>query len=233
MTLEAEVNMAKKAKSIDDAAGNEPNLEDIAKRLANVEKDFFLNEIEPRIADAYNSITKYTDDKGRTRYKHDFSDEPGKVKELADSIFDALLDHIHLLEFDMAPKTYESLKGMKNAAGVGYVDTHVHAAFGLSREDLRKILHRNAENIRLKDILGIIQKQTNELYVPTKLSQIDESLDDSHIDQMKKYIMDKAKKHELPDYKKSIRDAYTMKDLKPVFRELALQIYGKKEIKEK
>ncbi len=205
-----------------------PNLEEIAKRLSSVEEDFKIPEIEPRVSEAYLKIAKYTDDKGRVRYKHDFSSEPGKVKELSDAIFDALSEHIHLLEFAMEPGMYGGLKGIKNPSGVGYADVHVQHSLGIDREGLRKTLDKMKKNLTLSSILSIISKQVQDRYIPLKFSEIEAPLEEQHLDHIKKYISTKADEHKLPVYKDRIKDAYSLEQIKPVFRELAGNIYRKK-----
>ena len=205
-----------------------PNLEEIAKRLTSVEEDFKISEIEPRITEAYLKIAKYKDDKGRVRYKHDFSNEPAKIKEISDMIFDALVEHIHLLEYNMEPDIYTGLKDIKNANGLRYVDVPVHHAIGISRESLRKSLENIKKDLSLKNILGLITKQVQDRYIPLKINEIEAPLDDSHLEHIKKYIATKADEHKLPAYKDRIKDIYDLEGIKPVFREIAGQIYRKK-----
>ena len=205
-----------------------PDLEEIAKKLTTIEEDFKIPEIEPRVTDAYINIAKYTDSKGRVRYKHNFSEEPEKVKELSDTIFDALVEHIHLLEYDMEPGKLKELREFKNPSGISYTDFHAHLALGLSRDDLRKRLEDMKNDLTLSNILEVIMKQVKESYIPIKTREILSPLEEKHTEDIKDYITKKADKHELPEYKDKIKDKRTLQEVLPIYGNLAQDIYGKK-----
>src|SRR3989338_7159872 len=182
-----------------------PNLEEIAQRLTSVEEDFKLAEIQPRIADAYLSIAKHKDEKGRVRYKHDFSKEPEKVKELSDAIFDAIAEHIHLLEYNIESAQYGELRNIKNPSGVSYTDMHAQIALGLSRELLRKNLDKIKDNLTLQAIMELVNKQISENYIQQKQQEILAPIDETHTEHIKEYITKKAAEHKLPVYGEKIK----------------------------
>lgn len=205
-----------------------PNLEEIAQRLTSVEEDFKLAEIQPRIADAYLSMARHKDEKGRVRYKHDFSKEPEKVKELSDAIFDAIAEHIHLLEYNIQPDQYGELRNIRNPSGVSYTDMHAQLALGLSRELLRKNLDKIKDNLTLQAIMELINKQISENYIQQKQQQILAPIDETHTEHIKKYITEKAAKHNLPVYGERIKDKKILAEVLPEYIGIANQIYRKK-----
>lgn len=210
-------------------AKEKPNLEEIAQRLSSMDEDLKIGEIDPRVSDAYLSIAKYKDKKGVIRYKHDFSDEPDKVKELSDTIFDAISDHIHHLEYNMDPSQYNNLKNIKNASGNAYTDTHAQLALGMSREDLRKVLDKQKDNINLTSILKLVQDAMGKNYIAQKTKQILEPIDETYTEDIKKYIIEKANKHNLPKklYHDKVKGKKLLEEVLPLYTQLASQIYKK------
>lgn len=209
-----------------------PDLEEIAKKLTSMDEDLKLGEIEPRVTEAYISIAKYEDEKGRVRYKHDFSDDPEKVKELSDTIFDAISEHIHYLEFDMTPDQYGGLKDFKNASGKNYTDMHAQSALGLSREDLRKRLEKMKKKLTLQSILDLVNGQLADNYIKIKSKEITEGLDETHTEHIKKYIITMADKHKVPQYKDDIKDKTTFEEVIPIYNDFVKNVYKKTLTKE-
>jgi len=209
-------------------AEDKPDLEEIAQRLSELEDNLVLKELDTKIGIAYQSIAEYKDEKGRTRFRHDFSEEPEKAKELADNIFDVISEHIHNSEYDMDDGEYKNTKGYKSkATGTPMHETHAHLALGLSRHQLRLLFDKQKKNLSLRSILGIIQQQLQDNYLKIKQEDIFSPLTQDHVKDIKGYIGKKIKEHKLPKKDYDVKGKELLDEVKPTFYELAKTVYGK------
>ncbi len=143
----------------DDKKGEKPeiNFEDISKEFAKIDEKQHIDQIGPAITDAYLKSSKYTDDKGVTRFKTKFTKD--EAKKVANDVYDALAYHSHRRVFGINEEQYASLKAFKDPNGTPYIDSVTQHHFNLRRKDLERSLARDDKDNEithtgLEELLG-------------------------------------------------------------------------------
>ena len=209
----------------------------ITSDLHNWEDKNYFRQIGPSVADAYISVAKYTDSKGRDMYKDELS--PEEAEKMGNAVYDALGYHIHRRFFDIDEGKYKDLLGFKDPQGNPYVDTVIRYHFQLDRtpfndalqkmaEDGEKITHSVLEQMLEKNIkhhAGIIQ------------GDILKEVNPEDMDSLKRYIKILGEKHNIdPKIIKRAEKTYDIKDLIDQYMRIVGRFYHedkKEEEKEK
>lgn len=214
---------------------DELDLEDILKKTMSIEEDFKVGEILPRVVDALHEHTKYKDAQGVKRYKSNFSESSKEdLDKIADSIFDALVYHSHLLHFeDFGKDKFESLKEIKDAHGNLYTDTITQSHFGISRDALRKFISDSKDKITTEGIIALM-KEPMQKYISRIRAPLLSKIQSEHLGYVKDFVKHKKLKHNLDG------DHYDLSEIhevgEPLYEKLmgiALDLYKKKEEEKK
>lgn len=174
------------------------DLEDILKKTMSIEEDFKVGEILPRVIDALHEHTKYKTEDGVVRYKTDFSDASKEdLDKIADSLFDSLVYHSHILHFDgIGTEKYESLKDIKDAHGNSYVDKITESMFGLSRDIVRQAISASKDNITTQGIIELINRSVAQ-YIKRIKDPLLDKIQNKHLGYVKDFVEHKKLKHDL------------------------------------
>ena len=222
--------MSNREKSLDETVqGEKPNLEEIATRLANMEKRHKMDQLLPTVIEAFVTYkdVKYKDDKGVEHYKTKFTAK--EVTNIAGTIFDKLAYHAHLRRYgEMTPAFFEQLKKMKDADGTPLMEAEVQRAFGVTKTELIKMLLTKKNNLTVDHFNGVVrdwlEHHTN--YVAKNAMA---SIREEHADYIADFIKKKVKAHNLPESEYKIKEPYTLEEVLPHYQKLAQVVYKKEK----
>ncbi|MAG38655.1 hypothetical protein CMO90_01060 [Candidatus Woesearchaeota archaeon] len=200
-----------------------PNLEEIAKKTANMEKNHKIDQIMPSVMDSFLNAegVKHEID-GVTHYKTDFSEK--EAEKLADNVYDSLIHHSFQRVYGMNNEKFAELKNIKDSHGNSMTDNHGTVHYNLRRDSLRKVFKKNRKNLRHEMVAKILQEPV-EHHTNYHLSNIIKDLDDKHVKHIKDFVDYNVKEHKLSKNEYNVSEAITLKEVLPSFTKIAEQHY--------
>ena len=206
-----------------------PDLEQIASEIAGKEEAYSLDQVLPAMYDALISNSKQEKD-GKVTYKSEFT-EPEK-EGIANDIFDKLSYHVHVNIYKFTVKKWEEMKGKTNPDGELYTDLAVQNYFGIDRVGLIKTLKKQTKIT--PDTIRSISEEMFKHHLSAIHQPSYAKFDEKDVDYMKEWIKKKVESFHLdPALSEKVDNIYTLKEILPLYREIAETHYKKpKEVAE-
>ncbi len=202
---------------------DKPDLEQIASEIAGKEEAYSLDQVLPAMYDALISHSKQEKD-GKVTYKTEFTET--EKEGIANDIFDKLSYHVHVNIYNFSVEKWEELKGLKNPDGEIYTDLAVQNYFGISKDNLIKTLKKQIK-ITPETIHSIsedmFKHHISVIHQPTYAK-----FDEEHVDYLKGWIKKKVEEFHLnPELSEQVDNVYTLKEILPLYRQIAEKHYKK------
>ncbi|MFC1698188.1 hypothetical protein ACFL1H_07645 [Nanoarchaeota archaeon] len=203
----------------------EPNLEEIATNLANMDKNHKLDYIEKDMLAGFFSMPGVVthDENGAPVYKTKFNEE--EKNKIGDMIFDNLSMHAHQRHFNYKKGEFEDLKNKTDKYGNSHADYLVEQMFGVSRDIIKQQLD-DVDEIDHR-VLGKLIEEPTKRYVQTIQQKILAPLREKHVDKIKDFITEGIANYSPADKKvyKKMGDAVSIEKILPFFGEYAQKKY--------
>lgn len=209
-----------------------PDLESIAKNLANLNENHQIDQIMPSVVDAFHSAkgVKQISEDGVITYKTKFNEK--EAESIADSVYDALTHHMRRTYNGLSKENFDKLKDIKDKHGYSMLDNHVSVYFNISRQELRSSFAANKDKLSHNTVMKMMEEpiKHNSNY---HFKHTIKDLKPKHMEHIKEFINHNVKTHGLPQDQYNVKDAYSIQDVLPAFQDIAASHYKHHKKEEK